>query len=200
MFPIRHDYLFDSQLCHLNGASYGVSVRPLHEARNKLLLECEARADWFYRHDILAQWQRSTAALATLVHADADDLVFVANATTGTFTALEASLRVAKARGATGCVIVHYSSVYGACRNQIASLVDRDASVRSVCIELHDGVGIGQTHADFVRLTEQCFNALDRTKQAVLFVDHITSSSGVVMPLAQLSALVCKLISISTCQ
>jgi selenocysteine lyase/cysteine desulfurase len=43
-----------------------------------------------------------------------------------------------------------------------------------------------------VRLTERCFDSLDGTQQAVLFVDHITSGSGVLMPLDRLSAL-CRL-------
>lgn len=140
------------------------------------MLECEGKSDVFYRAGIFNRWRESREAMATIVKADANDLVFVANATTGTFTALQSAIRVAKARGATGTTIVYYSSVYGACGNQITSLlVDNAGVVNAVRIELNDTVGIHQTHDDLVRLTEQAFNSLDRTKQAVLFTDHITS-------------------------
>lgn len=140
-------------------------------------MECEGKSDVFYRAEIINRWRESREAMGEIVNADPNDIVFVANATTGTYTALQSAIRVAKARGATGTTIVYYSSVYGACGNQITSLVANDSSVNSVRIELNDTVGIKQTHDDFVRLTEKAFDALDRTKQAVLFTDHITSGS-----------------------
>ena len=117
---------------------------------------------------------RARAALADFVHVDADDLAFVANATTGVNTVLR-SLDFN-----SGDEILTTDHEYNACINAIRYVAARaHANVVVASIPLPIAQSSDVTEAILERVTE-------RTRLAV--ISHVTSPTGLVFPIERIVA------------
>ncbi|MEX2217284.1 MAG: aminotransferase class V-fold PLP-dependent enzyme [Phycisphaerales bacterium] len=79
----------DPSVCFLNHGSFGACPRAVLAEQSRLRARMEAEAVRFFVEEYEALIDAARGALAALVGARAEDLVFVPNATTGVATALE---------------------------------------------------------------------------------------------------------------
>lgn len=76
-------FLLDPEIVYLNHGSFGACPRAVLEAQDAHRERIERDAMRFYIYDLWGDIDRSRAALGGLINADAEDLVFVSNATSG---------------------------------------------------------------------------------------------------------------------
>jgi isopenicillin-N epimerase len=165
----------DPRLTFLNHGSFGACPRPVLDAQQALRERMEREPVRFLGRQLERLLAQARAELAAFIGADADDLAFVPNATTGVNTVLR-SLPLEP-----GDEVLTTDHAYRACRNAI-EFATRRAAARMVVaavpfpIRSPDDV----VEAIMAPLTR-------RTRLAVL--DHVTSPTGVVFPIDRLVAL-----------
>ena len=168
---MRDLFLIDPDVVYLNHGSYGACPRPVFERYQHWQRELEREAvDWFSNRlaPLLAD---ARAALGAYVGAAADDLTFVENATAAVNIA-------ARAVGlGPGDEVLSTDLEYGAC-DYTWQEICAGAGARYVRAEIPLPLG-DVTDALFARCT-------DRTR--VVYVSHITSGTGLLLPVEQIVA------------
>lgn len=100
----------------LNHGSFGAYPRHIQEKQDEFTKLCHERPDTFIVYDLPDLIDRSRKAVAPLLGVPVDEVVFVPNATTGVNTVLR-NLEFAE-----GDVVVHFSTIYGACEKTLTSI------------------------------------------------------------------------------
>ena len=158
----------------LNHGSFGACPRPVLELQSRLRAELEAQPVRFLSRELEGRLDAARQALGAFIGADPDDLAFVPNATAG----VNSVLRWLDLR--PGDEIVTTDHTYGACRNALEAVAGR-AGARVVVA----AVPFPLASPDVV--VERVLAAVTpRTRLALL--DHVTSATGLVLPLARLVA------------
>jgi isopenicillin-N epimerase len=156
---LKELFLLDPEVTFLNHGSFGACPRPVFEVYQRWQRELELEPVDFIIRKLPGLLHEARAALGAYVGADADDLTFVPNATTGiNMVAHALDLREDDEVLATDLE-------YGAC-----NFVWEHTPARYIQAPLDDL---------FDHVTE-------RTR--VLFVSHITSETGLLLPLEELVA------------
>ncbi len=171
---IRGEWDLDPDFLTLNHGSYGATPRVVRAAQDAWRARMEAQPSRFFRAILPDALRAAAASLAGFLGARADDLAFVENATTGCNAVLR-SLHLAP-----GDEIVVLSHVYGAVRNTVQFVCERT------------GARMVEASLPFPRPVPDAITAsvaaalTPRTRIAV--IDHITSASALVLPLADIVA------------
>ncbi|KPF42330.1 aminotransferase class V [beta proteobacterium AAP121] len=170
---MRDHFLLDPDIHFLNHGSFGACPKPVFEALQHWQLAMERNPVEFLGRRSAALLRAARERLAAHLGANADDLVFVPNATTGVNTVAQ-SLALQP-----GDEILTTDHEYGAC----------DATWRHVC---------QRTGAIYRRveipLPFEAGEFADRLLAAVtprtrlIFVSHLTSTTALIFPLAALCA------------
>lgn len=160
----------DPAVTFLNHGSFGSCPRPVLEYQSQLRARLERQPVRFFVRDLEGLWDEARACLAAFVRADADDLVFVPNATAGVNTVL----RSLEFRPGDELLVTDHE--YNACRNALEVTAAR-AGARVVVASVPFPV----------RRAEEIVAAVvekmsPRTRLAL--VDHVTSQTGLVLPVA----------------
>ncbi|KAI1768558.1 PLP-dependent transferase [Hypoxylon sp. FL1150] len=113
----------------LNHGSFGAFPSCVRDYQRKLQRETEAKPDTFIRFTYPRLLLEAREAVAPLLGADTDEVVFVPNA----LTAVNTVLRNLTYRD--GDVILYFSTIYDACRKTIESL-EETTRVCGYCIDL----------------------------------------------------------------
>jgi isopenicillin-N epimerase len=170
----RH-WTLDPDWVFLNHGSFGACPRAVLEEQSEWRARFEAQPVRFVVRELEAALDAARADLARFVGADPDDLVLVPNATTGVNWVL---------RGmelAPGDEIVLSNHEYNATANAVRFVAERaGAIVREVCVPFPIA-----SEDDVVERVAAAFT--DRTR--LLVCDHVTSMTGLVLPIARLVAL-----------
>lgn len=124
------NFSFATNYVPLNHGSFGTFPKSVRDRQRELQDLAEARPDTFLRYTYPELLEKSRTAVAPLLGVPADDVVFVPNATTGVNTVLR-NLIYQK-----GDVILHFSTVYGACEKTIDSLCET-TPVERACIAIN---------------------------------------------------------------
>jgi isopenicillin-N epimerase len=164
----------DPAVAHLNHGSFGACPSAVLEAQAALRLEMERDPVRLLSVRFKERLDRARAALAEFLKADGADLAFVTNATMG-FNAVLRSLAFAP-----GEEILATTHTYAACRNALDFVAARTGAsivVATLPFPLRDEQEI--VDAVLARTGP-------RTRLAVL--DHVTSPTALVLPLARLVA------------
>ncbi|KAI1424019.1 aminotransferase family protein-like protein [Xylaria sp. FL1777] len=128
--PMREAYFsFAASYVPLNHGSFGAFPSTVRDYQRALQSETEARPDTFIRFTYPKLLLQARQAVAPLLGADAEEVVFVPNALTGINTALR------NLRYVDGDVILHFSTIYGGCLKTIRSL-EETTPVRGYSIDL----------------------------------------------------------------
>jgi isopenicillin-N epimerase len=167
-------WTLDPAIAFLNHGSYGAAPRPVLAAQQAWRDRMEAEPVLFFSHDLEPALDAARAALGAFVGADPDDLAFVPNATAATNTVLR-SLRFEP-----GDELLTTDHAYNAARNAMEYVAERDGA--SVAIAAVPFPGTSPESA----LTGVLASVTSRTRLAVL--DHITSATGLILPIAELVA------------
>jgi len=165
----RDFWPLDPQVTFLNHGSFGCCPRPVLKFQHALQDRLERQPVRFLVDEFEALWDESRRSLARFVGADAQDLVFVPNATTGVNTILR-SLKFQR-----GDELLVTDHEYIACRCALDFAAGR-AGARVVVAKIPFPLESPQQVVDAV------LAGITRRTRLVL-LDHVTSPTGLVLPL-----------------
>ncbi|POR31686.1 Putative aminotransferase, partial [Tolypocladium paradoxum] len=174
---LKKDFAFDPEWHNLNNGSFGSFPNAIRDKLRGYQDRTEARPDQFIRYDYPALLDESRAAVAALVRAPVDTVVFVANATEGVNTVFRNLAWADDGRD----VILTFSTVYEACGKAADYLVDYyGAKVEQreipIAYPLEDE-DILQALREAVRAVEA-----DGRRARVCLFDVVSSRPGVLFP------------------
>jgi len=173
MVPMRDQFLLDPDIVFLNHGSFGACPRAVLEAQQRWQLELERNPVQFLGRRSAALLAQARAALAAHLGARGEDLVFVPNATTGV-NIVARSL----ALGA-GDEVLATDHEYGAC----------DAAWQQACARAGAVYRRVEVPLPFEpeRFAARMLGAVT-ARTRMIFCSHITSTTALVFPLAELCA------------
>src|SRR5262245_22996406 len=162
----------DGSVTFLNHGSFGACPLRVLERQQELRRRLEAEPVRFMIRELEAELDRARAALAAFVGADPDDLVFVPNATTGVNTVLRSlPLRA-------GDELLITNQAYNACHQALNAVAEQSGATVTV-------VPVPFPLRDASEIVDAVLAAVTpRTRLALL--DHVTSPTGLVLPLERL--------------
>ena len=167
----RH-WSIDPAITFLNHGSFGACPLPVLAAQQRLRERIERQPLQFFGHDLEALLDNARRQLADFVGAEAENLAFVPNATTGINTVLR-SLSLAP-----GDELLTTNQGYNACRNALNYAADRAGLQVRVA-----QVPLTIVSADQI-LETVLAEVSSKTRLALL--DHVVSQTGLIFPIAQL--------------
>jgi isopenicillin-N epimerase len=165
-------WALDPAVTFLNHGSFGACPTAVLEAQQRLRRELEAEPVRFLARELDDRLDTARAALAAFLGADADDLAFVPNATTGV-NAVVRSLPFAQ-----GDELLATDHSYNACRNALEFVAGRTGArvvIATIPFPLDSPERVVEAVLD--RVTP-------RTRLAL--IDHVTSPTGLILPVARL--------------
>lgn len=172
--PFARHWDLDPEVAFLNHGSFGACPRVIMERQHELRREMEAQPLLFLHHTLEERIDACKPELAQLVGCDVEDLALVANATTGVNTVLR-SLTFA-----AGDELLVTDHEYNSSRNALEYVAQRSGA-RIVVVPVAFPIeNANQIVNDIVS------QANDRTR--LCLIDHVTSATGVVMPVAEIVA------------
>ncbi len=169
---MRTLFMLRPGVVYLNHGSFGACPRPVFERYQTWQRELEAEPVEFLGRRFAALMRAAREALGAFVGADADDLVFVPNATTG-LNAVARSLRLAP-----GDEVLTSDHEYGALDRTWTFLCEK-AGARYV----RRAVPVPVSSPDDV-VGAVWSGVTPRTR--VLFISHVTSTTALAFPVAEL--------------
>jgi isopenicillin-N epimerase len=164
----------DPDVTFLNHGSFGACPVAVLEAQQRLRARLERQPVRFFGRELERLLDDARGALAAFVGAAAEDLAFVPNATTGVNSVLR-SLRLRP-----GDEILVTNHTYNACRTAADYAAGRAGATVAVA---HVPFPI---HSSDAAVDAILTHVTSRTRLAV--VDHVTSPTGLVLPIARLVA------------
>lgn len=167
-------WLLDPDIVQLNHGSFGASPVPVLEAQDGWRRRLERNPTRFMVEEYEPALDDARARLASLVGADPTDLVFVSNATTGVSTVVR-SLSFEP-----GDELLTTDHAYNACRNILDYAAARSGAevvVAAIPFPLHSSSEAVQPILESVT-----------TRTRFALIDHITSSTGLILPIEELVA------------
>ncbi|WP_438033641.1 aminotransferase class V-fold PLP-dependent enzyme [Sorangium sp. So ce204] len=171
---VRELWSLDPAVTFLNHGSYGACPRAVLEAQQRYREQLEREPVRFFLRELEPLLDAARGALASFVGADLDDLVFVPNATVGINTVLRSlSLRPDDEL----CITDHG---YNACNNAAEAVAAR-AGARVVVAPVPFPIEAPEQVVEAVL-------ARVGPRTRLVLVDHVTSPTGLVFPVASLIA------------
>ena len=165
------EFLLDPEIVYLNHGAFGACPRVVHDEYQRWQRTLERDPTRFLQRELPDLLAQSRSALAAFVGADAADLVFVPNPTFAVNEIIR-SLDLGP-----GDEVLTTNHEYGACRNAWQFMAERRGFA---VIEADLGVTF-----DADEMVDTMLEAVtDRTR--VLFVSHITSSTAITVPVAEI--------------
>ncbi len=169
---LRELFLLDPDVVFLNHGSFGACPRPVFEVYQHWQYELERQPVLFLGRRSDALLDEARAALAAFVNADADDVIFVPNATLGLNTVAR-SLNLSP-----GDALLTTDHEYGA-MDLMWTFICRQTGAH--CIRCPIPLPVA-SHEVFI---ERLWSAVTpRTK--VIFLSHITSPTALIFPIAEI--------------
>ncbi len=174
MNPLRSLYLLDPDVVFLNHGSFGATPRPVFDAYQAWQRRLEWQPVRFLGVELAGHLAEARAALGDMLRADADDLVYIPNATFGV-NVVARSLRLG-----VGDEVLASDHEYGAC-DRVWRYLSRERGFTY----RQQPVALPLTTDE--ELVEQFWQGVTpRTR--VIFLSHITSPTAVRLPIAALCA------------
>jgi isopenicillin-N epimerase len=164
----------DPTVVFLNHGSFGACPRVVLQRQQELRAEMEREPVRFVHRELEGRLDAARAALAAFVGCDVDDLAFVPNATAGVNTVLR-SLAFSP-----GDELLTTDHEYNACRNALDFVAERSGA-KVVVAPIPFPLQSERQAVDAVLA-----RATPRTR--LLLIDHVTSPTGLVLPVAPIVA------------
>lgn len=172
--PFRSHWQLDPTVAFLNHGSFGATPLVVSRRQDDLRDQLEREPVRFYLRELPPLLDAARERLAALVGADPERIAFVRNAT----EAVNAVLRSLPIAAGDEFLVTNHE--YNACRNVLDYVArERGANVVVVTIDLP----IEQPNDIVVAL-----KAAITPRTRLLLIDHVTSPTGLVMPIAAIVA------------
>tara|TARA_B100001029_G_scaffold174915_1_gene175628 strand:- start:34 stop:1185 length:1152 start_codon:yes stop_codon:yes gene_type:complete len=172
MKNLKSHFLLDSEIVYLNHGSFGACPKFIFNDYIKIQKELEKNPIKFLDNDIQYKVKRSQIALSKFINCDEDDIVFFPNPT----TAMNEVFRSINLK--IDDEILSTNHEYGAL-NKAWDFITLKTGAKyiqtKIPIPLH-------SHIDFINRIESKINK--NTK--VIFLSHITSSTGLIFPVKEI--------------
>jgi isopenicillin-N epimerase len=165
---MKEHYLLDPEIIFLNHGSFGATPRSVMETYQAWQIRLERQPVHFISRELLPELKRARHTLAAYLNADADDLVYIPNATYGV-NIVARSLPLEP-----GDEILATDHEYGACENVWKFMSQKNGSIlvkRLIPLPLTSPAEIAEHFWQGVT-----------PKTRVIFISHITSPTAVRMP------------------
>jgi isopenicillin-N epimerase len=170
-------WVLEDGVLHLNHGSFGATPATVLEAQQRVRTRMEANPTrYFLGGDYQQELDSARRTVAGFVGADEAGLVFVNNVTAG----VNAVLRSLEPALVPGDEILVTDHEYNACRNAAEVSASR-AGARVATVRIPFPIESSRQAADAVLAA-----VTDRTR--VLLIDAVTSATGLVMPVAEIAA------------
>jgi len=170
--PLAQHWTLDPGVTFLNHGSFGATPRPVLEAQAEWRARMERQPVQFLWRDLPGLIDSARATLADFVGANADNLVFVANATSG----VNAVIRSLDLQAGDELLTTNHD--YNACRNVLAETAAR-VGARVVVAQVPFPLASEQQIIDAILGA-----VTPRTRLAM--IDHITSPTALIFPVAKI--------------
>jgi isopenicillin-N epimerase len=171
---MKEHYLLDPEIIFLNHGSFGATPRPVLEAYQNWQVRLERQPVQFLGREIWDELKQARQILGNYLTADADNLVYIPNATFGV-NIIARSLQFEP-----GDEILTTDHEYGACENVWIFVGQKNSTIlvkRSIPLPMRSPTEVA----------EQFWQGVT-PKTKVIFISHITSPTAVRMPVD----LICK--------
>ena len=165
----RQYWSLDRSITYLNHGAFGACPIPVLEAQQRWRQQLESEPTRFFGREYEDLINQAREKLAAFVGADAEDLVFVPNATAGVNTVLR-SLRFQP-----GDELLTTNHEYNACRNALDFVAQRDGA-KVVVAEIPFPLEAPEAAIEPIM-------ELVSPHTKLVLVDNITSSTALVMPI-----------------
>jgi len=162
----------DPEIAHLNHGSFGACPTVVLDELQRLQRELEQDLGTFLNRSSAARLAEARGALGGFLNADPDDLAFVPNVT----FALNSVLRSMPLEAGDELLVCNHE--YNASRNVLDFVAER-AGCRVSVVELPFPIAGRE-------VVLERFRAAITPKTKLALLDHVTSSTGLVLPLAEL--------------
>ena len=162
----RH-WTLDPAIDFLNHGSFGACPAAVLDAQQELRARMERQPVLFLSRELEGLLDEARGSLGAFVDADADDLAFLPNATTGVSTVVR-SLRLA-----AGDELLTTDHAYNACRNALRAMEQFGIRVVIASVPWPSATPGAVLDAVLGAVTQ-------RTRLAL--VDHVTSPTGLIFP------------------
>lgn len=170
--PLSQHWTLDPEIDFLNHGSFGACPAEVLAAQQEWRARLERRPCRFMTGELDPGLDASRRALAALLGADPQDLVFIPNATTGVNTVLQ-SLQFA-----AGDELLTTNHAYDSCRNALDLVARRS------------GASVVVAHVPFPLQSPDEVAAAIRgavtPRTRLVLLDHVTSPTGLVFPVAEI--------------
>ena len=171
---MKEHWTLDPSVVFLNHGSFGATPRVVLDLQTELRARMEKNPMQFFLRDLERMIDEARARVGELVGAAPEDLAFVPNATTGVNAVLR-SLRFEP-----GDELLTTDQEYNACKNVLDFAAERDGARVVVAKIPFPLASEDEVVAAIVA------RATPRTR--LLLVDHVTSPTGLVFPVARIAA------------
>ncbi len=169
---LKSQFLLRSDITYLNFGSFGACAKPIFERYQQFQLELEQEPAQFMLVNGAKYLEQSRNALASYIHCNGDDVVFVTNPSYGV-NIIAKSLRLMP-----GDEVLTTNIEYGACDKTWQYYCDKAGAK---CVRQNINFPL-TTKDDFIN---QFFKGLtDKTK--LVFISHITSATGLRLPVEEI--------------
>ncbi len=165
-------WMLDQRIVFLNHGSFGSCPRTVLEFRRQMRERMERQPVQFFVRDLEGLLDHARDVLAGSLGANADNLIFVPNATAGVNTVL----RSLEFKPGDELLVTNHE--YNACRNALDFVAHRFGARPVVAAIPFPSRSVGE----IIEAVLSCVTP--RTRLALL--DHVTSQTGLVMPIGQL--------------
>ncbi|XP_021963444.1 L-cysteine desulfhydrase-like protein lolT1 isoform X2 [Folsomia candida] len=172
---MRAEFLHAADYTPLNHGAYGTFPRRVQTALRQVQERIESNADLWIRIDARIEMDKVRAQIASLLKADASDIVVVPNTTSGMNAILRSMI------WQRGDKIMHFSTVYGAMKSLIQYVCDTsNGTVTSIEMPVTYPITNAALMAQFEAFVTANHNPASGSRIRLALFDHVTSVPHVI--------------------
>ncbi|CAG8567661.1 5281_t:CDS:2 [Cetraspora pellucida] len=175
----RSKFLLENDFIPLNQGSFGAYPKAIQKALRSYQEKFESNPDLWIRRNLEVELTKARDAIAEFVNADADDVAFVLNSTTGINAVLKSLIYE------SGDKIIYFSTTHTAMKNSLQFIHLNYEKLELLKIDVSYPISDEELISNIIKvIQEEQQKPNSRIKLAL--IDAISSTPGVILPLKQI--------------